>query len=218
MPATWMRARQVAAATAMVVAPAFGLAWSFLVPVFRGSMDIEVAAIAANPDRFLAGTYLGVLMSFLMVPAALAWGRLLRPSAPMASDVASLLCATGACFHGAVLVFQLAELAMIAGVPDHSAAARIVSAMFGHRAFLLVLAPFAAFYLGMATLSVIVLVTRAAPLWIGALVLVGIVIEGATPIPGKARIFFAMLLIAFTGLAWSVWRLTPTEWGNRAAV
>jgi hypothetical protein len=80
---------------ALIAAPIAGVVWSFLVPLWTGSMANEVAAVAAAPARFVAGTYAGVLMSFLMVPAALALGRYLRPRAPVASDVAAVLLGSG---------------------------------------------------------------------------------------------------------------------------
>ncbi len=185
----------------MIAAPLAGLIWSLLVPVFRGSMAGEVDAIAASPDMFVNGTYAGVLMSFLMIPAALAIARLLAERAPRASWIAGITMAIGACFHGAVLVFQLAEAAIIAAVPDHALATTIVSRMFEHRAFAIVLAPFFLFYIGLAACALIILIRSAVPKWIGLLILAGMVIELASPIQIKARIFFVCLTVAFAYLA-----------------
>ena len=211
----WLRVRHASAVLVLGAAPLAGLAWSCLVPLFTGSLATEVAAIAAAPGRFLLGTYLGVLMSFLMVPAALALGRLLRPSAPVVGDLATVCCALGACFHGGVLVFQLAELAVIAGTPDRALATAVVTRLFEHPAFLLVLAPFLAFYVGLAAFAVLLLVRRAAPRWIPLLLLVAIPVELAGPMLWKARLFFTLLLAAFLGLARVVWRLGPVAWAAR---
>ena len=194
------------------MAPLAGLAWSLLVPLFTGSMADEVANIAARPTRFIAGTYLGVLMSFLMVPAALTIGRFLRPRAPVASDIATFLCGAGACFHGAVLVFQLAEAAVVTGVPDRALATTVVNRIFEGPAFALVLAPFILFYVGLAAFAVILLVRRSVSLWIPVTILLAIPIELFGPMLWKARLFFALLSAALTGLAWSVWHLGPLEW------
>ena len=167
--ASWIRVRHASAVATLIAAPLAGVAWSVTVPLFRGSMAIEVANIAMSVDRFVAGTYLGLLMSFLMVPALLAIARLLRPSAPVASDVAMTVGAAGACFHGALLVFQLAEAAIIAAIPERDVATTVVSRMFEHRAFSLVLAPFILFYVGLAAFAVLLLLRRVVPAWIPAL-------------------------------------------------
>jgi hypothetical protein len=199
---------------ALLAAPIAGVVWSFLVPLWTGSMANEVAAVAAGPARFVAGTYSGVLMSFLMVPAALVLGRYLRPRAPVASDVATALCVLGACFHGGVLVFQLAETAVVAAMPDQAQATTVVTKMFEQPAFFLVLAPFIAFYVGLAAFAVIMLVRRTVSPWIPLLILVAIPLELVGPI-WKARAFFVMLAVAFMGLAYAVARLGALEWANR---
>lgn len=213
----WLRVRHLFAVTALVVAPLLGLAWSLLVPIFRGSMEIEVAEVAGNWPRFVSGTYLGVLMSFSMIPAALAWGRLLRRAAPVGGDLAAALCAVGACFHGGVLVFQMAEASLVAGIADRAAALSAVNHLFDTSAFTLVLAPFVLFYLGLAALAVIMAVRGAGPRWVAPAVIVAIVIEVASPIPFKARLLFAILVVCFAAVARTVWRLGAEEWSMRAA-
>ena len=210
----WLRVRHASAVLALLAAPIAGVVWSFLVPLWTGSMANEVAAVAAGPARFVAGTYSGVLMSFLMVPAALVLGRYLRPRAPVASDVATALCVLGACFHGGVLVFQLAETAVVAALPDQAQATTVVTKMFEQPAFFLVLAPFIAFYVGLAAFAVIMLVRRTVSPWIPLLILVAIPLELMGPI-WKARAFFVMLAVAFMGLAYAVARLGALEWANR---
>jgi hypothetical protein len=212
---SWLRARHLSAVLAIAMAPLLGAAWSFLVPLFRGSMSIEVAGVAANPGRFVAGTYLGVLMSFLMIPAALAIGRLLRPRAPVASDVAAMLCAIGACFHGGVLVFQLAEANLVARTPDQALATTMVSRLFEYAGFTLVLMPFIAYYVGLAALAVLLVVRRVVALWMPILILVAIPIELFAPIPWKARLFFVLLSVAFAGLARAVARIDAVDWAQR---
>jgi hypothetical protein len=200
--------RTLRAAT-VIAAPLAGLMWSLFVPVFRGSMAGEVDAIASSPDRFVNATYTGVLMSFLMIPAALSIARLLAANAPRASWISGITMAIGACFHGAVLVFQLAEAGIIAAVPDHAVATTIVSRLFEQRSFAMVLAPFFLFYIGLAALSVIILVKSSIPKWTGLLILIGIVIELASPIPVKARIFFVCLTVAFAFLSWRIVKSEP---------
>ena len=218
MPAStsWLRVRHWCAVLAILVAPLLGVAWSLLVPLFRGSMSLEVAGIAANPGRFVAGTYLGVLMSFLMIPAALAMGRFIRPLAPVAGDVTAGLWAVGACFHGGMLVFQLAEANLVARTPDQALATTMVSRLFEYTGFTLVLIPFIAFYVGLAAFSVLLILRRAVPLWIPLVILVAIPIELFSPIMWKARLFFILLSVAFAGLALAVHRVGATEWAQRA--
>jgi len=214
-PAVWLRVRHASAVLALLAAPFAGVLWSFLVPLWTGSMANEVAAVAAAPDRFVAGTYSGVLMSFLMVPAALVLGRLLRPRAPVASDIATALCVVGACFHGGVLLFQLAETAVVAAIPARAQATTVVTRMFEQPAFFLVLAPFITFYVGLAVFALIMLVRRAVSLWIPLLILVAIPVELVGPMLWKARAFFVLLTLAFGGLAYAVARLGAAEWAAR---
>lgn len=211
----WLRVRHTSAVLALAAAPLAGVAWSFLVPLFTGRMSDEVAAVAAAPSRFVVGTFLGVVMSFLMVPAALALGRFLRPLAPVWSDVATWLCVLGAFFHGCVLVFQLAEAGVIASMSDQAQATTVVTKLFEQQGFALVLAPFLAFYLGLAAFALLLLVRRAVSWWIPLLILVSIPTELAGPMIWKARAFFIMLALAFGGLAYAVWRLGSDEWARR---
>jgi hypothetical protein len=214
-PAPWLRVRHASAVLALLAAPVAGVVWSFLVPLWTGSMANEVAAVSASPTRFVAGTYSGVLFSFLMVPAALVLGRYLRPRAPVASDVATALCILGACFHGGVLVFQLAETAVVASIPDQVQATRVVTKMFEQPAFFLVLAPFMTFYVGLALFAVIMLVRRSVSPWIPVLILVAIPIELVGPMVWKARAFFVLVALAFVGLAYAVARLGALGWSAR---
>jgi len=156
-------------------------------------------------------------MSFLMIPAALAIGRLVRPRAPVGADVASVICAVGACFHGGLLVFQLAEANLVARTPDQTLATTMVSRLFEYTGFTLVLAPFLAFYIGLAALAVLLILRRAVPLWIPILILVAIPIELFAPIAWKARLFFVLLSVAFAGLAQAVRSVGAAEWARRAA-
>lgn len=211
----WLRVRQRFAIAVLLLAPLLGLAWSLLVPIFRGSIEVEIAEVAAHYQRFVVGTYLGVLMSFAMIPAARAWGRLLRPAAPVGSDVASVLCATGACFHGGVLIYQLAESSLVAGIPDRAAVLNAVNHLWDTSVFTFVLMPFFGFYVGLAALAVITAVRRAGPRWIAPVVILAILIEMVTPIPFKARLMFAMLVPCFAAVAWEVWRLGPEQWAVR---
>jgi len=131
--------------------------------------------------------------------------------------VASVLCALGACFHGGVLVFQMAESSLVAGIPDRVAAVGAVNHLFDTSAFFLVLMPFWAFYIGLAALAVILALRKAGPRWIAPVVIVAMVIELATPIPFKARLFFAILVPCFAAVARVVWKLGPEEWSARAS-
>jgi hypothetical protein len=215
-PRSWLRARHAFAVFALVAAPLAGLAWSLLVPLFTGSMSDEVNNIAAASGRFVAGTYTGIVMSFLMVAALLTLNRLLRPVAPVASDVVALLGAIGACFHGAVLVFQLAETAIIAAIPDRTSATSIVGKLFEHPSFGLVLAPFFLLYIALAAFAVLMLMRRIVPWIIPVIILVAIPIELATPIVWKARLFFVLLTVAFAWLAVIVSRIDADDWARRA--
>lgn len=212
----WLRVRHAAAVLALAAAPLAGVAWSFLVPLFTGSMADEVAAIAARPARFVAGTFLGVVMSFLMVPAALALGRVLRPLAPKMSDIATALTVVGAFFHGCMLAFQLAEAGIIASIGDQAQATAVVTKIYEQPGFQLVLIPFFGFYIGLVTFAVLLLVRRAVHWWIPLLILVAIPIELAGPMLWKARLFFVMLAIAFFGLAYVVARLGAFGWARRS--
>jgi hypothetical protein len=213
---SWLRVRHGFAVLVLVAAPLAGLMWSMLVPLFTGSMADEVNNIAASSGRFVAGTYTGVVMSFLMVAAFLALNRLLRPVAPVASDVAALLGAIGACFHGALLVFQLAESAVVATMSDRAAATTVVSGMYEHPSFGLVLAPFFLYYIALAAFAVLLLMRRVGSPLIPLLLLVAIPIELVSPIVWKARLFFLLLTIAFACLAAIVWRIGPLDWARRA--
>jgi hypothetical protein len=76
--------------------------------------------------------------------------------------------------------------------------------------------PFIAFYVGLGAFAVLLILRRAVPTWIPVLVLVSIPIQLFAPIAWKARLFFVLLALAFTGLAQAVWRVGAVEWARRA--
>ena len=76
--------------------------------------------------------------------------------------------------------------------------------MFEHRAFTMVLAPFFLFYIGLLGLALIILFRSRVQKWIGILIILGMIIELGSPIPIKARIFFALLSLSFAALGWKI--------------
>jgi hypothetical protein len=105
-----------------------------------------------------------------------------------------------------------AVLAVAMAPLDRALATTVVNRIFEGPAFALVLAPFILFYVGLAAFAVLLLVRRVVALWIPVTILLAIPIELFGPMLWKARLFFALLSAAFMGLAWSVWRVAPSEW------
>ena len=97
------------------------------------------------------------------------------------------------------------------------AAVGAVNHLFDTSAFFLVLMPFWAFYIGLTALAVILALRKVGPRWIAPAVIIGIAIELASPIPFKARLFFAILVPCFAAVARVVWKLGPEEWAARAS-
>ena len=198
--AGWRRVRRWFALATLVGAPLAGVVWSFFVSPFSG-MSNEVAFIATHNTQWMGGTLAGVLMSCLMIPAAITIARLVRPRAPIAADVGLVLFAFGAFCHGAMLGYSLTEAAIARNVADRALATTIVTQLYEHRAFTLLLTPFLTFYVGMLILTVAMLVRRIVPLWIPVAIIVGIVFEFVGPMGLRARVFFLLLLAAFAGIS-----------------
>ncbi len=197
----WQHIREVFALATLVAAPLAGLVWSMFVQPFTSGMSGEVSFITAHNTRWMLATLAGVLMSALMIPAAMTIGRLVREKAPVAADIGVVLFAFGAFSHGAMLGYSLTEASLVQSIADRTVATTVISTLYEHRAFNLLLLPFLAFYVGMATLAVTMAVRRVVPLWIPAFMLVGIVFEFVGPLASRARVFFLLLFVAFIGIS-----------------
>jgi Domain of unknown function (DUF4386) len=207
--------RRVVAGTSLLAAPACGLAWSLMQAPFTG-YPAEVAFIAEHPNRWIASTLLGIFMSYLFIPAILGVMHLLAVRHPRLAHVGGSLACMGAASHGSVLGFQLCEAPLVAsGLPLDQLAA-ILPRLYEHRAFMAIVMPVLALYAGLFVLSVGLWLSRVAPRWVPLVIVGAIGIELFTPLTYKARVMFALFLLAFGWLGIRVLRMGDATWARPA--
>jgi hypothetical protein len=210
------RFRRIVAGLSLLAAPLCGLAWSLLVPPFTAGMAGEVAFIAAHPGRWALGTYLGVVWSYLMIPAVLGLLHLFRARAVVLGHVGGALALTGAAFHGTMLGFQLAETPIVLSGIDRARAVALTSALTEQPAFTALLVPLTGLFLGLLLLALALWRARAAPAWIAALLVAAVAVEIAGPPAFKARLFFTLLLAALGWVGVALLRMSDAEWRHAA--
>lgn len=210
------RLRRIVAGASLLAAPLCGLAWSLLVPPFTAGMEGEVAFIAAHPDRWALATYLGVVCSYLLIPAVLGLLHLLRARVVVLGHVGGALALMGAAFHGTMLGFQLAETPIVRSGIDRAQAVALTTALTDQPAFIALLVPMAGLFVGLLLLAVALWRARAAPAWVAALLVAAVVVEIVGPPAFKARLFFALLLVALGWMGVALLRMSDAEW-RRAA-
>lgn len=211
-----VRLRRIVAGASLIAAPLCGLAWTLLVPPFTAGMEGEVAFIAAHPGRWAAGTYAGVVFSYLLIPAALGLAHLFRTRAVLLGHLGAMLVATGGAFHGTMLGFQLAEIPIVHGGLDRARAVTLTSALTEQPAFVALTVPMTGLFVGFLVLAAALRRTRIAPAWVAALLALAVPVELLGPPAFKARLMCALLLAALGWCGLTVLRTSDAQW-ERAA-
>ena len=193
-------------AACVVLAPLLAFAGALLGYQGAGEdLADEVRWIGEHTGRWLASNTLWLYGSFFFIPGALGLLRLARGS--RAAAVGAALLMVGGFFHGAVISYSQVEAPLAESDLDPAAVQRFVSdEMFAHPAFLLVLLPFVAFYLGLLVLTVALWRAGAAPVWVPVVILVALALGIVWQHAYKNEAMFLLLTIALGYLAAKLWR------------
>jgi hypothetical protein len=206
-----IRFRKLVAGTSLIIAPACGLAWSLTQDPFTGYAN-ELTFVSEHMNRWVMGTYLGILMSYIFIPAILGVIHLVEQRSAVLAYLGGGLACVGAAFHGSVLGFQLAEAPLTASGLDGERLTAITMSLYDHPAFTMIVMPVFALYAGLLLLSIAIWRSRGIGIWVPLLIVSGIGIELFSTLDFKARIMFVFFLIAFGGLGVKILRMTDSAW------
>ena len=202
------RARHLLLTSSLVLAPILILANSLLAIDVDFDDRAEVVARAAeDPGMWQLQTLLGMFGFMLLVPAAIAAGRLVRRSRPVLALLSTTLIGGSAIVITGAILHEF-TLAAAAGL-DVEAIAEY-DTRIDELGGLVVLVPmFFAGLVGLLLLAAGLWRSRATPLWVPILLAVSILASFFVD-PGVIdSIFQAGLLVAFLGIAWSHVRAGP---------
>jgi hypothetical protein len=211
--------RRSIAGLCLIAAPLVGLVGALLTPQFTGGLGEELTAISENTGRWLAGDFLTLLSFFLMIPAVLGILHLLRHRAVALGHIGAALALLGLFFHGAIIGFALVEVPLVESGFERTEMVAFAERMYEGTAFIMILAPFIGFYVGLLLLAVALWWAKAAPIWVSALIVAGLLSEFFGPEALSPELMFVLLLVSLGWLGWKVLRMSDAQWagGNAPA-
>ncbi|MDP9379840.1 MAG: hypothetical protein M3Q29_06755 [Chloroflexota bacterium] len=208
--------RRSVAGLSLIAAPLVGLIGALLTPQYTGDLGEELAAISA-PGRWLVSDFLNLLTFFLMIPAVFGLLHLLRHRAVALGHIGAALALLGLFFHGAIIGFALVEVPLVESGLERAQMVAFAERMYEGPAFLMILAPFIGFYLGMIILAVALWRAKVAPLWVSVLLVAGLLSEFVGTDAVSPELMFVLLLISLGWLGLRVLRTPDAEWADGSA-
>lgn len=192
--------RRVGFGLSMILAPLLWLVSAALGPPHRVSKHLadQLPHIAADPDRYLAATLIGVLSFALFIPAVLGVAHLLRERRPLLALSGAALAVIGILSSAVIHGVQFVQLQMIDVAADRG---QMLALLQRTEAGIGLKVIFAGFILGLLLgwliLSAALFVTRVVPRAIPVLIVVSFLVNIVKPDLGiVSRLFFLI------GLGW----------------
>lgn len=210
--------RRSVAGLSLIAAPLVGLVGALFIPQYTGSLGAELTAISEHTGRWLVGNFLILLSFFLLIPAMLGILQLLRHRSVALGHIGVALVLLGLFFHGAIIGFALVEAPLVESGLSRTEMVAFAERMYEGPAFIMILAPFIGFYLGLIILAVALWRAKVVPIWIAGLIVVGLLSEFAGTDALSPELMFALLLVSLGWLGLKVLRMSDAEWaGARTA-
>ncbi len=192
--------RRVGFGLSMIFAPLLWLASSALGPPHRVSRHLAdpLPHIAADPDRFLAFTLVGMLSLALLVPAVLGVAHVLRERRPILALSGAALVLVGTLSSAVVHGIQLVQHQMIDAAADREQMVALLQRVEGGIALKVIFAGLlVGLFLGWVILSIALFVTHVAPRAIPVAILASLMVNFVKPeLEVVSRLFFLI------GLGW----------------
>ncbi len=198
----------------LVAAPLVGLVGALLLPQYTGGLDGELANISAHTERWLAGNFLVILSFFLMVPAVLGVLHLLRERSVALGHIGAALALLGIFFHGVIIGYSLVEAPLVESGFERARVVEFTEHMYESPGFIMILAPFMGFFLGMTILAVALWRAKVVPVWISALIVIGLLSEFVGTDALSPELLYACLLAGLGWLGLKVLRMPDAQWGS----
>ena len=204
--------RRSVAGLSLMVAPLLGLVGALFLPQSTGDLGTELATIAAHSGRWLIGEFLTLLSFLLMMIAVLGIMRLLRERSVALGHIGAALALLGLFFHGAIIGYALVEVPLVASGFERAQMVTFAERMYESPAFIMILAPFIAFFLGLLILAIGLWRAKVAPLWVSMLIVAGLLSEFVGTDALSPELLFVLLLVGFGWLGWKVLRMPDAQW------
>jgi hypothetical protein len=204
--------RRTLAGLCLIAAPLVGLIGALITPQFTGDIGEELATISDQPVPWLIGNFLTLISFLLLTPAVLGLVHLLSKHSVTLGHIGGGLVLLGAFFHAAIIGFALVEVPLVESGIERTQMVAFAHQMYEGAAFLMILFPFLAFYLGSIILSVGVWRARVAPLWVAAVIVAATPSEFFGPEVLSPELMFAFLLGGFGWLGLKVLRMSDAQW------
>jgi len=192
--------RRIGFGLSMILAPLLWLVSAALGPPHRVSKHLadELPYVAANPDRYLAFTLIGVLSFALFVPAVLGVAHVLREQRPLLALSGAALAVVGILSSAVIYGVQFVQQEMIDVAADRG---QMVALLQRTEAGIGLKVTFVGIILGLLLgwliLSAALFVTRVVPRAIPVLIVVSFMVNIVRPDLGiVSRLFFLI------GLGW----------------
>jgi hypothetical protein len=210
------RLRKTLTGICLIGAPLVGLTGSLVTPKL-GEIEVELAYIATNPERWMAGTFVMLMAFFLLIPAVAGLSHLFRERWVVAGHAAAALISLGCYFHGAILGFALVEVPLVAGDLERSQLIAMTNQLFDHPAFVMLLVPFIGFYLGTILLAVSLWRAHIAPLWVSASMLAALASPFIAPHAVNLQLMFGLFLVSYGWHGLNVLQMSVARWEHGGA-
>ncbi len=204
--------RRTLAGLCLIAAPLVGLIGALITPQFTGDIGEELATISDQPVLWLIGTFLTLLSFLLLTPAVLGLVHLLSKHSVTLGHIGGGLVLLGAFFHAAIIGFALVEVPLVESGIERTQMVAFANQMYEGAAFLMILFPFLAFYLGSIILAVAVWRARVAPLWVAAVIVAATPSEFFGPEALSPELMLALLLVGFGWIGLKVLRMSDAQW------
>ncbi|WP_166878469.1 hypothetical protein [Salinibacterium sp. ZJ450] len=194
-------------AIALIAAPIIGLAAVLTLPQMPADGVGRLAAIEAEPDRFLSANMLLIASFTVFVPAMLSLSAQLASRASRWGAWAAFAAAAGWTLHNAIVGTVLTQLSMVSAA-DRAVAGALADGLFDGAAFTAVLVPMLILTeLGTVVLAIALWRARIAPLWASIVVILGLVAEFVVPAPFEGVGLYALLAIGFGAIGLRLLRM-----------
>lgn len=210
--------RRSVAGLSLIAAPLVGLVGALLTPQNTGSLADELTVISEQTGRWLVGNFLTLLSFLLLVPAVFGLLHLLRHRSVALGHIGAALTVLGLFFHGSIIGFALVEVPLVESGLERAQMVTFAERMYEGPAFLMILAPFVAFYLGMLILALALWRARVAPLWVSALIVVGLLSEFVGTDAVSPELLFMLLLVSLGWLGLRILRTPDAQWAHGSTV
>lgn len=205
--------RSSVAGLTLIGAPLVGLVGALLSPQNTGNMEDELTVISEQTELWLASTFLTLLSFVLLIPAVFGLLYLLRHRSVALGHIGASLAVLGLFFHGAIMGYALVEVPLVESGLERAQMIAFAERMYESPAFVMILAPFIGFYLGMFLLAVALWRAKVAPLWVSVLMVAALLSEFVGTDAVSPDLMFALLLVS---LGWLGLRMLRTPHSQRA--